>query len=133
MSVGRTALSGVLVVAAVTVMSAAAVDDDAVERERCPGQRDDPREQVVGTEDDDILSVPEGAIGCGLGGNDILEADKHGGTSLYGGPGDDVLCARNLDADRLYGGSGEDRAKSDDEDVLRDIEGGSVLVACHRT
>lgn len=102
------------------------------DHERCPGQRDDTRPQVVGTDDDDVLFVPEGGIGCGLGGNDVLRADRHGGTRLFGGPGDDVLCAQNNDADRLYGGDGEDKAKADEDDKLVDVEGDTVIIACHR-
>lgn len=100
--------------------------------EKCPGHEDDPREQVVGTDEDDVLSVPEGAIGCGLGGDDVLRADRHGGTRLFGGDGNDVLCANNGDPDRLYGGVGDDRAKSDEEDTRRDIEGDDVILACFR-
>jgi hypothetical protein len=105
--------------------------DKKAERETCPGHRDDPREQVVGTDADDVLFVPEGAIGCGLGGDDLLRADRHGDTRLFGGDGDDVFCAENSDADYVYGGDGEDRARSDEaEDTLRDIEGDTVLIGC---
>lgn len=102
------------------------------EHERCPGHRGDARPQVVGTEDDDVLFVPEGGIGCGLGGDDVLRADNQGGTQLFGGAGDDVLCARNRDADRLYGGDGADKAKADEEDKLLEIEGDTVVIACYR-
>ncbi len=99
---------------------------------KCPGHRDDSREQVVGTDADDVLFVPEGGIGCGLGGNDLLRADKHGNTRLFGGDGDDVFCAENNDPDAIYGGDGQDRARSDDsEDTLRDVEGDTVLIGCY--
>ena len=98
--------------------------------ETCPGHQNDSREQVVGTDADDVLFVPEGGIGCGLGGNDLLRADKHGNTRLFGGEGDDVFCAENNDADSIYGGDGEDRARSDKDDTVRDVEGDTVLIGC---
>lgn len=98
--------------------------------ETCPGHRDDRREQIVGTDKDDVLFVPEGAIGCGLDGDDLLRADRHGNTRLFGGRGDDVFCAQNNDLDRVYGGEGEDRAKADDDDTVRDVEGDTILIAC---
>src|SRR5919106_2888282 len=101
------------------------------ERETCPGHRDDPRQQVVGTDSDDVLFVPEGGLGCGLGGDDLLRSDKHGNTRLFGGDGDDVFCAENNDPDAVYGGDGEDRARSDEaEDTLREVEGDTVLIGC---
>jgi hypothetical protein len=98
--------------------------------EKCPGHRDDSREQVVGTDADDVLFVPEGGIGCGLGGDDLLRADRHGNTRLFGGDGDDVFCAENNDTDGIYGGEGEDRARSDEKDTVRDVEGETVLIGC---
>lgn len=98
--------------------------------ETCPGHRDDSRPQVVGTDADDVLFVPEGSIGCGLGGDDLLRADRHGNTRLWGGDGDDVFCAENNDADGIYGGEGEDRARSDEMDNLREVEGDIVLIGC---
>jgi Ca2+-binding RTX toxin-like protein len=98
--------------------------------ETCPGHRDDSRKQVVGTDADDVLFVPEGGIGCGLGGDDLLRADRHGNTRLFGGDGDDVFCAENNDADTIYGGDGDDRARSDDSDTVRDVEGDVVLIGC---
>ncbi|MGH9039633.1 MAG: hypothetical protein ACRDZ3_05325 [Acidimicrobiia bacterium] len=104
---------------------------ETTERETCPGHRDDPREQIVGTDSDDVLFVPEGGLGCGLGGDDLLRSDKHGNTRLYGGDGDDVFCAENNDPDAVHGGDGEDRARSDEaEDTLRDVEGDTVLIGC---
>lgn len=134
--------SAILVLAASLAMfgvpAYAADDDDRPEprkkaepRETCPGHGDDPREQIVGTDSDDVLFVPEGAIGCGLEGDDLLRADKHGDTRLFGGPGDDVFCAENNDPDGIYGGDGEDRARSDEaEDTLRQVEGDTVLIGC---
>lgn len=135
--------SGILVVAAALatlgVPAQAAQDDpkkdepkqDVEEQQTCPGHETDKREQVVGTDADDVLFVPEGAMGCGLGGDDLLRADKHGNTRLYGGDGDDVFCAENSDPDAIYGGDGEDRARSDEsEDTLRNVEGDTVLIGC---
>jgi hypothetical protein len=131
--------SGILVAAMVLavlgVPAYAAQDDpkDAPKQEKqtCPGHRDDNREQVVGTDADDVLFVPEGGLGCGLGGDDLLRADKHGDTRLFGGDGDDVFCAENSDPDAIYGGDGEDRARSDEaEDTLREVEGDIVLIGC---
>jgi Ca2+-binding RTX toxin-like protein len=85
---------------------------------------------VVGTDADDVLFVPEGGIGCGLGGNDLLRADKHGNTRLFGGDGDDVFCAENNDADSIHGGDGEDRARADDSDTVKEVEGDIVLIGC---
>src|SRR5688572_30696946 len=96
----------------------------------CPGYEGDPRPQVVGTDGPDILHVPEGGIGCGLGGNDKLRAEKHGDTVLLGGDGDDIFCARNNDDDRVSGGRGHDRARTDGEDKLLDVEEKEVVVAC---
>ena len=108
-----------------------APDKDTKERQTCPGHADDPREQIVGTDGNDVLFVPEGALGCGLGGDDLLRSDKHGNTRLFGGDGDDVFCAENNDPDGIWGGDGEDRARSDEaEDTLRDVEGETVLVGC---
>jgi hypothetical protein len=98
--------------------------------ETCPGHRDDSRDQVVGTDADDVLFVPQGGIGCGLGGDDLLRADRHGDTRLFGGDGDDVFCAENNDADAIYGGDGEDRARSDKDDTVRDVEGDTILIGC---
>ncbi|MDQ3946131.1 MAG: hypothetical protein M3357_13460 [Actinomycetota bacterium] len=127
----------VLVVASIAVLSVPAYgaadqpETDTKAKETCPGHRDDPREQVVGTDADDVLFVPEGGLGCGLGGDDLLRADRHGNTRLFGGDGDDVFCAQNNDPDAIYGGDGEDRARSDEaEDVLRDVEGETVLIGC---
>lgn len=100
--------------------------------ETCPGYSTDTREQVVGSEDDDVLFVPEGGIGCGLGGDDVLRADSQGETLLSGGDGDDVLCAENRDFDRLFGGDGHDRARRDEEDKLREVESDVVVIACTR-
>ncbi len=100
--------------------------------EFCPGYTGDSREQIIGTGGDDLLRVPEGAIGCGLGGDDILKADRHGDTQLFGGEGDDVFCAKNNDMDHIYGGDGKDRAVSDDDDRVLDVEGDMVLLACRR-
>lgn len=98
--------------------------------DECPGYEGDPRPQVVGTDGPDILHVPEGGIGCGLGGDDKLRAEKHGGTILQGGDGDDIFCARNNDDDRVVGGRGHDKAHSDDDDKLLSIEEDEVIVAC---
>jgi Ca2+-binding RTX toxin-like protein len=98
--------------------------------ETCPGYEKDAREQVVGTDADDVLFVPEGGIGCGLGGNDLLRADKHGNTRLFGGDGDDVFCAENNDADSIHGGDGDDRARTDDSDTVKEVEGDTVLIGC---
>lgn len=122
------ALAAALLAVTLALVAPAASD----ELEKCPGHEDDPREQVVGTDEDDVLTVPDGAIGCGLGGDDVLRADRHGGTRMFGGDGNDILCANNGDPDRLYGGVGNDRAKSDEEDTLRDIEGDQVFLACFR-
>jgi hypothetical protein len=123
------------VLAGLAVPAYAAQDDPRhdvkEEKQTCPGHRDDGREQVVGTDADDVLFVPEGGLGCGLGGDDLLRADKHGNTRLFGGDGDDVFCAENNDPDAVYGGDGEDRARSDKaEDTLKEVEGDTVLIGC---
>jgi hypothetical protein len=130
----RTSILAAAALVALSVPAYAAQDEpknDGKEKQTCPGHRDDTREQVVGTEADDVLFVPEGGLGCGLGGDDLLRADKHGNTRLFGGDGDDVFCAENNDPDAVYGGDGEDRARSDKaEDTLREVEGDTVLIGC---
>ncbi len=135
----RILVAAAAAVAALGVPAYGAPDDpkqdapkkETTEKQTCPGFRTDAREQVVGTDADDVLFVPEGAIGCGLGGDDLLRADKHGDTRLFGGDGDDVFCAENNDPDSIHGGEGEDRARSDEaEDTLREVEGDTVLVGC---
>ena len=128
-------LAGVLMMA--TSVPALGAQDDPKDEpetdttsETCPGHRDDPRPQVVGTDADDVLFVPEGSIGCGLAGDDLLRADRHGNTRLFGGDGDDVFCAENNDADGIHGGKGEDRARSDENDNVREVEGDTVLIGC---
>ncbi len=46
--------------------------------------------QVMGTDGDDVLTAGPGQAACGLGGNDILIAQK-GSIGLFGGAGNDVL------------------------------------------
>lgn len=118
------------VVAALALSGTVMRNDARGESPRCPGFEADSRPQIVGTDGPDMLHVPEGAIGCGLGGNDKLRADSHGGTVLSGGDGNDVFCARNVDHDKIFGDEGEDKANADDTDTLNSVEREVVVIAC---
>ncbi len=83
----------------------------------CPGFADDPRNQVVGTAGDDILTGTPGAdIICGKGGSDTLSGrggndlllGALGNDRLVGGSGRDRLVGAS-GRDRLFGGTGRDR------------------------
>ena len=83
----------------------------------CPGFADSPRNQVVGTAGDDILTGTPGAdIICGKGGNDTLSG-RGGNDLLLGGLGNDRLVGGSgrdrlvgaAGRDRLFGGTGRDR------------------------
>jgi hypothetical protein len=74
----------------------------------CPGHSGDPRNQIVGTPGDDVLTGTPGAdIICGLGGSDTLSG-LGGNDLLLGGGGPDLLRG-GLGNDRLVGGTGNDR------------------------
>jgi hypothetical protein len=84
---------------------------------RCPGFKDDPRTQVVGSGSDDTLhGTAERDVICGLGGDDILNgfgrADVllggEGRDRLRGQQGADLLRGEDS-ADQLRGGGGPDR------------------------
>jgi Ca2+-binding RTX toxin-like protein len=73
----------------------------------CPGFASDPRNQVVGTAGDDVLTGTAGAdIICGLGGNDTLRGLR-GADLLRGGAGHDLVVG-GRGSDTLRGGSGTD-------------------------
>ena len=100
--------------------------EPAPQQPTCPGFASDPRNQVVGTAGDDVLTGTAGAdIICGLGGNDTLRGLR-GNDLLKGGTGHDlVLGGRGRDTvrgqsgtdilrgkrgpDTLRGGTGSDR------------------------
>lgn len=83
----------------------------------CPGFAGNPRNQVVGTAGDDILTGTPGAdIICGKGGSDTLSGlggndlllGALGNDRLGGGSGRDRLVGAS-GRDRLFGGTGRDR------------------------
>jgi hypothetical protein len=85
----------------------------------CPGFQNDPRNQVVGTQDGDELLGTKGAdVLCGLGGNDVIRGKggkdillgKAGRDRLFGGPKNDLLKGGPKN-DRLSGGPGRDRCR----------------------
>ena len=82
----------------------------------CAGFETDQRNQVVGTDGDDVLEgTPGDDIICALGGNDVVDGlggndliiGGDGGDVLRGGDGNDVLKG-GLGNDALYGGAGDD-------------------------
>jgi Ca2+-binding RTX toxin-like protein len=76
---------------------------------KCPGHESDPRNQVVGTPGDDVLTgTTAGDVICGLGGNDTING-RGGNDLLLGGSGNDVLTGRGGN-DTLVGGGGNDSA-----------------------
>ena len=98
----------------------------AIQVGECPGFEGDPRNDVVGTSGNDVLTGTAGPdIICGLGGNDILDG-LGGNDLLIGGAGADRLLGRagtdtlrgsggpdvlngGIGNDRLYGGAHTDR------------------------
>jgi len=83
----------------------------------CPGFESDPRNQVVGTAGDDVLTGTDGAdIICGFGGDDTLKGMRGndllkggaGADTIRGGRGHDTLSGQ-AGADTLRGGRGNDR------------------------
>lgn len=76
----------------------------------CPGFEGDPRNDVVGTSGNDVLTGTAGPdIICGLGGNDRLDG-LGGNDLLIGGAGADLLQG-GAGADVLRGGGGPDVLK----------------------
>jgi Ca2+-binding RTX toxin-like protein len=78
-----------------------------VQERECPGYEGDPRNQVVGSLGNDVLTGTAGPdIICGLGGNDTLTG-RGGNDLLIGGLGADLLVG-GAGADLLQGGQGPD-------------------------
>ncbi len=88
-------------------------DDDETDPERfCPGYESDPRNQIVGTEDGDVLTGTEGDdIICGLGGDDQIQG--LGGSDVILGGGGADLVSGGEGADRIQGGGGADTLAGD--------------------
>ena len=85
----------------------------------CAGFETDQRNQVVGTENDDVLEgTPNDDIICALGGDDVVDG-LGGDDVIIGGDGNDVLSGDAGD-DVLIGGLGLD--------VLDDGEGDDVVI-----
>lgn len=95
---------------------------------RCPGFESDPRNQIVGTEGDDLLEGTTGSdIICGLAGNDSISG-LDGDDLLIGGLGHDSLSGGNGN-DALLGGGGSDILSGNaGDDVLRGGLGSDVLM-----
>jgi Ca2+-binding RTX toxin-like protein len=83
----------------------------------CPGHHDDARNQVIGTQDNEVLVGTTGDdVICGLGGSDTLKGKGGndlliggiGNDTLNGGGGNDVLKG-NEGNDKLSGNDGNDR------------------------
>jgi Ca2+-binding RTX toxin-like protein len=73
----------------------------------CPGFAGDPRNQVVGTSnDDDLRGTPGPDVICGRGGDDSIRG-LGGGDLLIGNGGDDLLIGGDGN-DRIRGGTGVD-------------------------
>lgn len=94
----------------------------------CPGFESDPRNQVVGTEGDDVLEGTAGAdIICGLGGDDLISG-LAGNDLLIGGGGHDRISGGDGD-DVARGGAGSDVLTGNaGADVLRGGVGSDVLM-----
>lgn len=83
-------------------------DAKAIWRVDCPGFRDDPRNQVVGSSGNDTLKGSPGPdVICGLEGDDVLRG-VGGRDVIVGGPGNDKLKG-GAGKDKLKGGPGKDR------------------------
>ena len=87
--------------------------DDVVktwaETPTCPGFAGDTRNQVIGTDGDDVLVGTDSAdVMCGLGGNDTIRGSL-GNDVIKGGGGDDIMKGGG-GRDRLLGGPGPDNA-----------------------
>lgn len=105
-------------------------------QEFCPGFKDDPRNQIVGTDGDDRLEGTDGDdIICGLDGNDTIFGFG-GNDILVGGAGnDDIRGAAGNDQARggggrdiLRGGGGNDTLKSGaGKDIARGGGGNDVI------
>jgi len=91
------------------------------ERQTCPGYENDPRNQVVGTDDSETLEGTEGDdIICGFGGDDLILA--RGGDDLaFGGDGNDDIQGGDGDDD-LFGEAGKDSIRGNDGSD--DVDGG---------
>lgn len=81
--------------------------------EKCPGFENDPRPQIVGTENGEkLVGTADSEIICGLGGNDLLKG--LGGDDLLIGNGSivvrrpDIHAAASTDNDSLRGSKGND-------------------------
>lgn len=93
----------------------------------CAGFETDQRNQVVGTENDDVLEgSPGDDIICALGGDDVV--DGLGGNDLIiGGDGNDVLRGGDGN-DKIKGGLGNDALYGDaGDDILRGGPGSDYL------
>jgi len=99
----------------------------AQEAPSCPGFEGDGRNQVVGTEGNDVLEGTDGAdIICGLGGNDVI-VGRDGADLLIGGAGNDTFTG-GRGRDELRGGTGRDSLRAGSgHDVLRGGSGPDVL------
>jgi Ca2+-binding RTX toxin-like protein len=95
-------------------------DDESPDEDGfCPGYEQDPRNQVVGTENNDELEGTEGNdIICGLGGDDLIEG-LGGNDLIIGGGGDDSLRGGDGN-DTIKGGGGKDSLRGGSgNDTLR--------------
>ncbi len=87
-------------------------DDPPPPPAKCPGYENDPRNQIVGTENGESLEGTEGDdIICGLGGNDTIDG-KGGNDLILGGDGNDDLRGGDND-DQIYGEGGNDVIRGD--------------------
>jgi protocatechuate 3,4-dioxygenase beta subunit len=103
----------------------------------CPGFEGDPRNQVVGTSGDDVLTGTAGPdIICGLGGDDTMSG-LGGGDLILGGPGNDIaiggdgndVLRGHAGNDVLRGGRGADRLNGGGgRNILRGGPGNDRLV-----
>ena len=93
----------------------------------CAGFETDQRNQIVGTEKDEVIEgTPRDDIICALGGDDVV--DGLGGNDLIlGGDGNDVLRGGDGN-DRIKGGSGSDALYGEGgDDILRGGAGNDFL------
>jgi Ca2+-binding RTX toxin-like protein len=105
--------------------------DDAQEDITCEGETativgtpgDD---ELVGTEDRDVIAALEGDDEIqGLGGDDLLCGDE-GNDTMFGGDGDDIMEGDEGD-DNMFGGDNADRLNSIDGVVNNDsLDGGDL-------
>jgi hypothetical protein len=105
----------------------------------CPGFDDDPRTQIVGSAEDDVLQgTAEADVMCGLGGDDVLSAFG-GADLLLGGGGRDRLRGQQgsdqlrgeQGRDALGGGAGPDRLDGGPaRDLCRGGRGKDVETRC---